>query len=107
MIKNKSIYLLVCLIEECAEVVQSACKAIRFGLEARRPWTDRARTSNAEDIVQEFTEAQALMDMLRHEGVLDKPGNPFIRDLKRKKVIEYMKLSRRNGMLDDGGQTDG
>jgi len=88
----------VCLIEECTEVIQSACKAIRFGMEYRKD-----KTTNAEDIVQEFTEAQAIMDMLRQSEGLSKPGNPFIRDVKRKRVQEYMKLSRRNGMLDDGG----
>lgn len=99
MIKNKSVYLLVCLIEECAEVVQSACKAIRFGLEDRRPGN---YTTNSEDIIQEFQEATAITQMLQSEGAL-----PFTKDIsvvidaKCARVEKYMQMSRDLGTLED------
>ena len=99
MIKNKSIYLLVCLIEECAEVVQSACKAIRFGLEDNRPG---AATTNSEDIIQEFQEVTAITQMLQADGSLPFPTNVSgVIDAKCAKVERYMELSRLNGMLGD------
>ena len=51
---NRVEYLLVCLMEECAEVQQAAAKALRFGL------TDQ----NLDDLYGEYVDVAAVFGML-------------------------------------------
>jgi hypothetical protein len=64
---NRIEHLLVCVTEECAEIAQAADKALRFGLEDGSP---ERQSTNAEDIVKEYSDLVALIRMLFEEGVL-------------------------------------
>jgi len=94
---NLKEHLLTVLCEECAEVQQAASKALRFGIKDSRPGTD---STNAQDIEKEFIEAMAVRDMLREFGVINQPANSKqIYDDKRKRVVKYLELARKNGTL--------
>ncbi|MCL2465032.1 MAG: hypothetical protein FWF28_08195 [Micrococcales bacterium] len=51
---NRVEHLMVCLMEECAEVQKAAAKALRFGL------TDR----NVDDLYREYVDVEAVFDLL-------------------------------------------
>jgi hypothetical protein len=55
------------LAEECTEIGQRASKAIRFTAEEVQPGQE---LTNAERIMYEFRDLQAVMEMLEDEGVL-------------------------------------
>jgi len=59
-------YLLICLMEECGEIIQAASKALRFGLDNNYPGTDR---TNVGDISKEFNDLYAVRIMLSREDV--------------------------------------
>ena len=86
-------YLLTCLAEECGEVTQRATKAIRFGLDRnpKRPpeWRDR---SNRESLEREFSDLLTVAEMLGLK--LETSG------AKKAKVLEFMGVSRRLGILE-------
>ena len=89
-------YLLTCLNEECSEVIKAGAKAQRFGLFDKKPGGD---TSNAEDIVTEFYQAYAVMEMLAEEGVIDPHNTRAIVEEKKRRVREFMLISERLGTL--------
>lgn len=92
--------LLVQLGEELAEVQQSVSKALRFGLDDG--YTSRD-TTNGEDIVIEFAEAIAIMNLL-HDTGLKEFTKGQIADIKSKKysrVQEWLEYSRQKGILNE------
>lgn len=58
-------YLLVCLIEEAAEMIQATCKALRFGLGGEH----KDGTGNLQKIADECGDVCAIREMLNAEGV--------------------------------------
>ena len=93
---NKTEHLLVCAIEECAELQQAVCKALRFGLDDGSP--DR-QTTNAEDIMKEYTDLIAVMTMLLGEGIIQDYNIDRAIEAKCKKVLGYMEYARKRGTL--------
>ena len=95
---NKIEHLLVCLAEECAEVIQRATKANRFGLNEIEPGQDM---TNAGRIVQEFYEAKAVVQMLQAEGVLvlDSGCEAIVIAKKKERVMRYMEYAEKCGAL--------
>jgi hypothetical protein len=58
---------LVCLMEECAEVIHAAGKTLRHGYDSRHPETQE---SNREAIQRELGQLQFTIDqMLRHKDI--------------------------------------
>lgn len=95
---NRTEHLLVCVAEECAEISQAVDKALRFGLDDGNP---EGITTNAEDIVKEYTDLIAVMKMLFEEGQLrDNISDTQIEE-KRIKVNRYIQYARAKGILRD------
>jgi len=96
---NRVDHLLVVLSEECAEVVQETSKCLRFGI--RQVYAEKI-FSNIERVTREFNDAYAMMEMLADEGIIEKD---FIKrewvDIKKCKVGNYMRFSKKMGKLDD------
>ena len=85
--------------EECAEVQHECSKAIRFGLHDH--W--KKEHTNAENIVKEVIDLNAVYGMLVEYSALYKPEYDDARCammLKRLKVQKFMKYSRKRGRLD-------
>jgi len=98
---NKKEHLLTCLTEECAEVIQVADKGMRFGTDDSYP---NESATNAYNIVKEYIEITAVMDMLLDEGFLislsdDEANEIFI--AKQQRVRDYMDYARSRGTLVD------
>ena len=104
---NERQYLLIKLIEECAEVAQRATKALTFGMyeiQSQGPSTNtrpEAKLNNNERLCQEFTDLIAIATMLNEH--LAKPLSTTdwaAQDDKIEKVQKYMEYSRSLGTLD-------
>jgi len=98
---NKKEHLLVCLTEECGEVIQVADKGLRFGTSDSYPDED---TTNAYNIVKEYIEITAVMDMLLDEGFLPQLSDNQANEIfiaKQKRVLEFMEYARSRGTLQD------
>lgn len=65
---NYKEYLLVCLAEECAEVIQNCTKIQRFGWHDRNITIENART-NLEELNLEFNDIIAIVQLLAGRGV--------------------------------------
>jgi len=95
---DKQNYLLVCLLEECAEVQKAITKTLRFGLEDTKPNTN---TTNKELIEDELSDIQGIIELLKEEcGVEIKTSINTILE-KKKRVRRYMDYSRKSGFLSD------
>jgi len=90
-------YLLVHLIEECSEIQKAASKALRFGLEDRNPNTPNR--NNAEDIAIELIDLLTIRDMLLHNNDIPTLDEEDLKEQKRKRINEYIKLSEKLGCI--------
>lgn len=93
-------HLLVCLMEECAEVQQAASKSLRFGLDDKYP---EKPTNNREDLRNELTDLNAIVELLMDAGAI----TPLPRlehaaqvERKRLKVRHWMEYARHQGTLE-------
>lgn len=95
---NKVEYLLVCLIEEAAEVQQIASKCLRFGLNNHHP--DHPEIENVDELHRELVDLDAIHLMLIYAGILPAKDSS-IKDMSPKieKVEHYMHVSRACGTL--------
>ena len=91
---NEQEHLLTILTEECAEVVQEACKAIRFGLGDFNP-KDPANGDNKRRIECELADLMAVADLL---GLTVREED---KAAKCEKLKKYMDYSRKLGTLED------
>ena len=83
-------HLLTILAEECAEVVQRATKAIRFGLTESQPGQP---DDNRKRLENELGDLLGMVDMLGLTPSAER------RAAKPERVEHYMKLSREQGQL--------
>jgi len=90
-------YLLVCLMEECAEVSQAASKSLRFGLGDR--YKDKDTPEKA--LAAEILDLIAVIGMLQAENVADSDATTYMEGLSRKrdKVEKYILYSQERGIV--------
>jgi NTP pyrophosphatase (non-canonical NTP hydrolase) len=84
-----------CLNEEAGEVIQAACKCMRFSEEDGYPNTDR---TNISDLTKELNDVLAVIELLQEEGVVF--NGLFDRDqieTKKKRVKEWLEHSKKMG----------
>lgn len=93
---NTTEYLLSCLIEECAEVIQRATKAQRFGLREIQP---EQEFTNEERLAAELDDLLGTLSLLAEQGVRLSSSSERIR-AKVLKVEKFMNYSRELGALD-------
>lgn len=93
------VYLLVLLIEECAEIIHRCCKIIRFGLLEVQPGQG---LNNEVRLTHELIDMQAVTRLLVRNGVISPPPSEMdMMNDKFEKVEKYMKYSREIGVLVD------
>lgn len=93
--------LLVTTNEECCEIGQAIDKALRFGMNASHP--NNPARSNAMDILVEYYQLQAMMEMLQNENILPTLSDKHINLIKTEKidkVKKYQQISRELGTLE-------
>lgn len=93
---NRKEHLLTCLAEECAEVAQACCKALRFGIDDKGPGHT---LTNAQYISREVNDVIALVEMLEEEGLLPRPSSFTEIEAKKAKVALFMEYAEQRGTL--------
>lgn len=91
--------LLMTLSEESSEVIQAVAKIMRFGLYSSN---GDGSTNNELDLLTEFHQLNAVMEMLYERGIIHElPPDEVtrIREEKKRKVLQYQKLSQERGLL--------
>lgn len=88
---NEREYLLTVLVEECAEVAQRACKAMRFGLFETEPGQPDGNKRRLERELADLMATAELMSLIIRDE--DKVA-------KREKLQNYMNYSRQIGTLE-------
>jgi len=95
---NTQEYLLNCLAEEAAEVIQAISKIQRFGLDS--DYADGV--SNLEALRKEVADFNSTIDALVDNGFPDILQYPMQwENQKRTKIDRYMQVSRDMGLLKD------
>ena len=96
---NKTEHLLICIMEECAEIQQACAKALRFGLDDGHPDRD---STNADDIIREYADLQAVIQMLlESESCINLSNLEAKIEKKKQKVNDFMKYAESRGTLKD------
>jgi len=93
-------YLLVCLMEEAAEIQQAAAKCLRFGLDNYHP--EKPEETNSAALDRELADLDAVRYMLVGKGVLPYPILLNQEPLRNKisKVTRFMEVSKMCGTLE-------
>jgi hypothetical protein len=94
-------HLLVILAEECSEIVKTATKSLRFGLNDCEPGQPE---SNARRICLECADLQGVLEMLVESSRTLKLATESVNleeaiKAKKEKVEEFLKYSKRKGRL--------
>ena len=94
---DKIHYLLMCLMEECGEISQAAGKVGRFGISSKPP---NGGLPNNEYLVLEINDFLGVLELLKEEGVdLSGIGNREAIEMKKKKLLHFMELSKNLGIV--------
>ena len=94
-------HLLVCLSEECAEVIKEVDKILRFGLNDSpiESLGGNILEPNSVRLENEMNDVMAVVDMLRSEGIKIMFTSEKAQ-AKKDKVEKYMKYSHEKGLLE-------
>lgn len=87
-------YLLVCLMEEAAEIQHAAAKALRFGLEHWWPGRDTTNKGALRDEVRDFVRLAERLNLMDFEGLPDK-GEKFARMMDHSRELGRLEPRKR------------
>jgi len=90
MMNDKQKEALLILQEECAEVIQAACKISRFGTESRWPTEESGTT--LEELQMEIGQTLAMIDILTEQGVLNTEAMDAAREHKKIKLKTWSSI---------------
>lgn len=96
---NKQEYLLVKLMEECAEVSKVCAKILRFGIDNGKP---DSLVTNREELHRELVDIVAIVAILEEEGITTVgtlSEEQMLAPINR--IYHYMNLSKELGTLTD------
>ena len=91
---NNKEHLLLCLMEEAAEITQAASKCLRFGVDDKY-----LCCTNLENLIYEFNDMLAVIEELRQEGVVVDIRPVLIED-KHRRLEKYRQISKERGHHD-------
>jgi len=90
-------HLLVCLSEECAEIIKAVSKALRFGLDDGYPG---GSTTNLQDIIKELNDLEGVIDLLRSYVPFENFRSSYAILKKKDKIKEFMEYARKRNKLE-------
>jgi len=93
---DKVEHLLVCISEECSEVIKAISKALRFGLNYNHP---SKNITNLTNIEMELDDLSGVLVALREEAGIELKSLPQRIIEKKKRVKEYMNHAREIGKI--------
>jgi hypothetical protein len=91
---NVQEHLLVCLAEECGEVIQATTKFLRFGAMDMKPGTN---ITNSRKLYDELCDIETIVKMLRDAQAIG--GIPHPTTEKEHKVLDHIVIARRLGTI--------
>ena len=94
-------YLLEIVSEEAGEVTQAVSKLLRFGKENR---CNPLSSNNEDKLLIEVYQLQGMIEHLQELGILRKPSEDEIKNIKETKinnVYKYMDESIESGIIND------
>lgn len=99
---NREQYLLVKLMEECAEIIQIASKSIRFGLHNYHPDVPHGQ-NNKYHLEQELIDVLAVLTVMYEEELLDSDAEVTDAEISKRieKLEQYYDISREIGQATD------
>lgn len=98
---TKQEHLLVCLMEECGEVIQAASKALRFGLDDDHQSANPDIVSPRHYLRKELNDLFAVTGLLMNEGILPAAWiDAEMVHAKREKLAGFMTYAREQGTLE-------
>ena len=100
---TKTEYLGLVIMEECAETQQAMSKLLRFG-DNKYCEEDNIIHKNAKELWTEYLQLQAVMEMFEETntiGHLSEEDKKVVRGNKKKKLLKYMEVSKRDGLLQE------
>lgn len=92
-------HLLICLTEECGEVIQACSKALRFGLDDDHQSANPDIVSPRKYIVKELGDLTAVIELLYEDNALPLVDAKHIK-AKKAKLADFMEYSRKSGRLE-------
>lgn len=93
---NKQEYLLVKMAEEAAEIAHACHKSLTFGLQS---FQNEGDLTNQMELEKELTDLLAMIKMLQDAGIIGIVGRKEGILAKEQKVLRYMELSKKLGVL--------
>ena len=98
---NKIEHLLVCLSEECSEVIKLVDKSLRFGIES--DYLGDLKGTNKQEIIKELNDIQSVIELLNDNGIDLQPNSLDEQEIaiekKKTKVLRYMEYAKSIGTL--------
>lgn len=97
---NSTENLFIVASEECAEIQQCISKTLRFGADDCHP--DRPDSTNEIELLTEYYQLQAVIEMLQEKGALKTLSAEEIDTIKaskKAKVMKYAEYSKKIGLL--------
>lgn len=97
---NSTENLFIVASEECAEIQQCISKTLRFGADDCHP--DRPESTNEIELLTEYYQLQAVMELLMEKGALKTLSAEEIEAIKaskKAKVMKYAEYSKQAGLL--------
>jgi len=85
-------HLLVCLAEECAEVIHEIGKILRFGMNDNHP-SEKNIIKNEQRLNNEINDVMGVVEMLQEEGVKIDIDEDRVA-AKKQKILKYMAYAR-------------
>jgi hypothetical protein len=96
---TKTEHLIACLAEEAGELVQACGKALRFGVDRRRPGSTY---TNAEQILEELAHIKAVAHVLNLTPTPNFPSEGRMVDEKLAVLHSILEYARRHNLVFDG-----
>lgn len=93
---KKEEHLLVCLSEECAEIIKAVDKSLRFGLDDHHP---NESASNYDRLEYELNDLYGVVELLSDVG-LHFPVDKNQVEEKKEKLKKYMEYAEAKGMIE-------
>jgi len=95
---NKEEYLLICMMEECAEITKELSKTLRFGVNDWNPH-DPTKKPNMQKIQEEVTDLLGTIEAINETKFFTVVLNENT-TAKKIKLEKYMKYARERGRLE-------
>jgi hypothetical protein len=96
---NRIEHLLVCLSEECSEVIKLVDKSLRFGVES--DYFGDLRGTNKQEIIKELNDIEGILELLKDNGIDLRPNGLDKEEIEKKKtkVLKYIEYAKSTGTL--------